>query len=389
MAQEPFGDIPLFREIQRILSSGEGPVNLEIARQVANAIATQGLNDTTVDPTTTLVLERAAQEAERFVAGYSRRQFDEPLRSKGVGRGWWVQSTLESWRWLLDRLAEHFSRELARLQPGEQGAGEQGTGEQGADMMQGAMAQMAPLLMGLQAGTLVGHLARGALARYDLPIPRDDDGRVFFVVPNLDRVATEYDLEQEALLRWMALHETSRHVVVASAPWVPRYLRSLLTEVVDSTEIDTSDLERRLIELQTKGMRAFEEPGAESQLPVVSSERHRKALERLRAFVAAFEGYAAHVEEAVAPKVTDDSDRVREGVRRFRAANNEGEALLGSVLGITLDREVAGAGSTFCAAVVKLKGLGALNEVWAAADNLPTMAEIKDPFAWMERVLGD
>ena len=37
MTQDPFGDIPLFREIQRLLASGGGPVNLEIARQIALA----------------------------------------------------------------------------------------------------------------------------------------------------------------------------------------------------------------------------------------------------------------------------------------------------------------------------------------------------------------
>jgi uncharacterized protein (DUF2342 family) len=36
---------------------------------------------------------------------------------------------------------------------------------------------------------------------------------------------------------------------------------------------------------------------------------------------------------------------------------------------------------------VQLKGLPALNQMWAAPDNVPTLNEIKDPFAWMERVL--
>ena len=35
----------------------------------------------------------------------------------------------------------------------------------------------------------------------------------------------------------------------------------------------------------------------------------------------------------------------------------------------------------------QLEGLPALNRVWEAPDNLPTYAELKDPFVWIDRVL--
>ncbi|MGH2777969.1 MAG: zinc-dependent metalloprotease, partial [Actinomycetota bacterium] len=66
-----------------------------------------------------------------------------------------------------------------------------------------------------------------------------------------------------------------------------------------------------------------------------------------------------------------------------------GQAALASILGISFDRALENKGETFCAAVVKLKGLGTLNHVWDAPDNLPSPDEIKDPFQWMERVLEE
>jgi uncharacterized protein (DUF2342 family) len=36
---------------------------------------------------------------------------------------------------------------------------------------------------------------------------------------------------------------------------------------------------------------------------------------------------------------------------------------------------------------MRLHGIDALNRVWEAPDNLPALAEIKDPFAWIERVV--
>jgi uncharacterized protein (DUF2342 family) len=65
---------------------------------------------------------------------------------------------------------------------------------------------------------------------------------------------------------------------------------------------------------------------------------------------------------------------------------SEGESLLAGLLGLSFDRGLEQAGTTFCAAVVSLKGLQLLNRVWDAPDNLPALQEIKDPFKWMERV---
>src|SRR3954468_18636226 len=42
---DPFSDIPLFREIQRVLMSSSGPVNWELARQVGMAVAASSGGD--------------------------------------------------------------------------------------------------------------------------------------------------------------------------------------------------------------------------------------------------------------------------------------------------------------------------------------------------------
>ncbi|MBA3551668.1 MAG: zinc-dependent metalloprotease, partial [Actinobacteria bacterium] len=42
---EILGDVPLFREIQRVLVSSPGPINWELARQVGIAVASWGTDD--------------------------------------------------------------------------------------------------------------------------------------------------------------------------------------------------------------------------------------------------------------------------------------------------------------------------------------------------------
>ena len=71
---------------------------------------------------------------------------------------------------------------------------------------------------------------------------------------------------------------SSRHIFGA---WLQRYARSTFTDLVDSIELDVGDLERRMMDLQTKGMEALAENSPSDALPVIQSERHSRALGRV------------------------------------------------------------------------------------------------------------
>lgn len=382
MAQDPFGDIPLFREIQRILSSSSGPVNLEIAGQVAAAIA-RGEDDPPAPPETARAFDAAVHQAAGVVVGYTRLTPEEPFATKILTRTEWARESLPAWNWLLERVATRFAAEMARM------AGEEGD-EAAASPFGPALGGMAPLLLGIQTGTVIGHLAREALSRYDLPIPRDDDGRHFLVPANLRSVAAAYSFDEPMFVRWIALREMTRGLVLTRVPWVDGYLRRLLTDIVDAIELDLTDLESRFMELQTRGMEALESGvDAESAFPIAPTERHRAALNRLHAFLALFQGYADHVAGAVDDSVLGDTTVIDEGMTRYHLSPSEGKAMLGGLLGLQLDRALESSGKTFCAAVVQLHGMPSLGRVWEAPDNLPSVEEIRDPFGWIERVLTD
>lgn len=373
---EPFGDIPLFREIQRLLaSSGAGPINLELARQVATTVATEGQAEEPITDDMRKVLSDAIHSSESVLAGYTRLALVEPISGEAVTRAEWANKTLNSWRWLLERLATRFIDESAA------------SAQETMDQMTMVMRQVGPLLMGLQSGTLVGQLAREVVSGFDPSIPREGEHSIVVVVPNLRVVATGYDLDIGDVVRTVAVQDVARYLVVQGVGWVPPYRKNLMVALVDSIEIDTGELERRLIDLQTQGMEALQVGQMEATLPIVSTPAHQAALDRVRAFVGLHEGYAAHATAAIAPQVLGDITRVDEAITRHRAAASEAKDMLASVLGFALDRDLAATGTTFCAAIEQLEGLRALNRVWEAPDNLPTYAELKDPFVWIDRVI--
>jgi putative hydrolase len=382
MSQQPFGDIPLFRELQKLLSSGEGPINLEIARQVAGSIAMQDAPRTSPDEKLSSVFSEAVRSSEQILTGYTGLQRDEPMMTRTIGRSDYATETLNAWKWLLVKLFGHYSEQIASLM----GAEEEGAGAS----MKTVIEQIGPLMFGLQAGTLVGHVARDASTRYDPPIPRDDDGRVFVVEDVVQGIAADFSLDLHEFVRYLGLHEGARHLVLTASPWTTRYFRSLLTESIEATEIDASDMERRLIDLQTQGQEALQEGfSVEQLLPIVPTQRHGRAVDRLKSFMAALDGYAAHVTGQVGERILGPSEKVEESMARRNAVPNDGRRMLTALLGLPFDKSMSVAGTTFCAAIVQLRGIRSLNSMWEAPDNLPTLEEIRDPFTWMERVLPE
>ena len=379
MTEPSFGDIPLFREIQRILAAGgEGPVNFEIARQIALAVVAES-SGKSPPPMDAGPYFDAVHAAELVVSGFTRLTPGEPARAKNVSQSEWVGLTLEGWRWLFEHMSQRFMGEITKLAPEQ------------ADVsgpLQGAMGSVAPLLLGMQVGTLVGHLAGESLGRHDPPFPRADDGVLFYLPTNAAQLAAEYSFEPTTLGRWLALQDVTRHVVLTSQPWIVNYFRSLFIEVVDAIEVDVLELQRRLTDLSSKGMEALGEgAGAQTALPVVQTDRHRGAVERWNAFVAVLDGYCYSAAEAVADEVVGERAVVVEGMARRNVTPSEGRSMLETLLGVSLDNELRSSGKTFSAAVLQLRGINSLNRVWEAPDNLPTWREVKDPFSWMDRVL--
>ena len=81
---------------------------------------------------------------------------------------------------------------------------------------------VAPALLGVQAGSMIGYLAQHAFGRYDLPLPTGappdgDEPTLCFVVANVDAFEDAWTLPRDDLRFYLALHEVV-HAALRSVP---------------------------------------------------------------------------------------------------------------------------------------------------------------------------
>ena len=374
----------LLRNLARLLTS-QGPLNWEIARQLAQWTAAEGEPEDNPDPIARVRLEELLRVADLHVSeatGLATTATGGLLSVAAVTRSDWALRTLEAWRPLLERLASSLGQPSS---PAD--ISELPSDDPMARLLGNLPQAVAPLLLGMQAGSMVGHLAIRAMGQYDLPVPRPPSDELLFVPTTIDRFATDWSLPVNDVRLWVCLHEITHHAVL-SRPHVRARLEELLTAYAGSFEPNGSALEDRLGGFDPTDLAALQETfsNPEVLLGELETTAQRELKVPLQALLAAIAGYVDHVMDVVGRRIIGAYGPLTEALRRRRLSEDEGTRFVGRLLGIELDGRVYERGAAFVRGVLERAGDDALSRLWHSERELPTPAEINAPGLWLARI---
>lgn len=378
----PFGDLA------RMLAglAGAGPLNWDLARQLAVWVATEGTPEPNVDPLERMRLEELLRVAELRVAqatGLETSRTGRVLTVVPVTRGEWTRRELEAHRDLFEALA----RSLSAPPPTPDEASDASQADPTGQLLGTLPQVLGPLLMAAMVGSMVGHLARRALARYDLPLPGPVTDEIVVVPANVDAFAKEWSLPVDDLRLWLLLHELTHHAVLG-IPHVRRRLAGLLIEYASGFATDTTAVEAALGDLDPTDASSFHRILGDPELLMgaVQTEAQRRLLPHIAAVTAAVTGYVDHVLDTAGRPLLASFGMVTEALRRRRVEDVAGLRYAGRLLGLDLSRAAYERGSAFVRGVVERAGEEALARLWESEASLPTPAEIEAPGLWLARL---
>ena len=379
----PFANLPMFGDLAKALA-GQGPLNWDAARQFAGLASNSGVSEPNVDPAVRIALADLARIIEMHVRDLTA--LDTPFPEiTPVTKGVWAQRTLDAYRPLFTELATSLGRrpdtDLDSSAP--------------TDPMMAMMANlsqmMAPAMMGMAVGSMVGRKAGRTFGQYDLPIPRADNA--LLVVPaTIDQFAAEWSLPVDEMRLWVLAQEMIGHTLFTIAPLREQFT-ALVRQYVGGFRPDPSAVAEKLSSLD---MQDTDDPMAAMQrllsdpallLGAVQSPEQAALAPQLDAGVAAVVGAVDYLVDAVAARVIGgDALRIAEAVRRRRLEASPDDLFVERLLGLQLTQEQVQRGKTFTAGVVDRVGEGRLTELFAKPSPLPTPAELDAPGLWIARL---
>lgn len=382
----PFGGGPLddlMRNLARLLTSS-GPVNWEIARQMATFTASGGQPEPNADPVARLHLEELLRVADMHVAEATGLPTSQRgmLTVRAVTRSEWALRTLDDWRPLLEQMASSIAAastppdEAAEVPPDPMG-----------QLLGNIPHVLGPLLLGIQSGAMVGDLASKAMGQYDLPMPRPPRDELLMVAPTIDSFASDWSLTPEEVRLWVCLREVTNHAVL-SRPHVRQRLDDLLASYMSAFHPEPGAMEARLGSFDPTDMAALQEMFGDPEvlLGELQSDEQRRLAVPLQALLCVVSGYVDHIMDNVGRRLIAGYGPITEALRRRRLEEGRGNRILGKLLGVGLDEAAYTRGQAFVRGVLERAGDTGLNRLWASDRELPTPAEVDAPGLWLARI---
>lgn len=241
-------------------------------------------------------------------------------------------------------------------------------------------------LAGVQLGGVFGYLSRRVLGQYEMgllaPEP-PEQGVLYFVEPNIERVQTKLGLSDE-FRYWIALHEVTHVFEFEAHPWVRGYFTSLVQEFMSAM---TKGLAEQGVGLGAFVQRLKENASFERHWTswVMTPEEHA-LFERLQALMSLVEGYSDHVMNELGRQLLPNFTEIERKVKASKQTRSPLDELLERLMGIDLKRAQYREGEAFVNEVVAARGLDFLNQVWEKPENLPSLAEIRKSQRWINRL---
>ena len=301
-------------------ASGEGTVDWAAATEAATAATDSGSIDLDTGEREGYAEDvRVARKAVREAAGID---FDVPRAIEIQNRHHWIEANVDTFRTVMEPLAD---RRVAF--PGF--------------TRRANTATMA---------TMLSFLGGNVLGQYDPLLLADGDPKLYFVRPNVQKIAESLDAEYERFRRWIVVHEVTHAAEFGAAPWLSDHLETRMQEA----------------------MERMSEGGFDQSV-----------FGEIDVAMTAVEGYA----EAVMDRALEaEYDDLRAKIDDRRSNRGPIAALLRRVLGLGMKRRQYERGKEFFDAIIDARGVEGASVVWDDPGNLPRETEIEDPALWLARV---
>jgi putative hydrolase len=245
------------------------------------------------------------------------------------------------------------------------------------------MAQLAPAMIGLQVGSLVGSLSAWAVAGFDAGLPPDQTGPLTLIVANIEALDVG-DVDEREIRLWVVANEVAFRAV-CEVPWVRDRLADLVADYAAAAQIDPTKLSGLMLggTDPTDIERAIEEAGGIEGL--IGGEEAEAPRAELEAFLGVVTGCARLLARRAIGDIAPSFDKISTDRDLGRQAVAETPQIgVGPV-----PPEATQAGDEFNQEVERRYGDDALATLWADPSRMPNAAELRDPTAWAARVLLD
>jgi coenzyme F420 biosynthesis associated uncharacterized protein len=288
-------------------------------------------------------------------------------RPRVIDRGEWIEVNVSS-----------FQRLLAPL-----------TDRLGEQMSDGPMAGVTRRVAAFEVGSVLAWMSRRVLGQYDLLVVEDDDADdqdvVYYVGPNILGLEKRHDFPRSQFRLWLALHEVTHRAQFTGVPWLRPYFLGLVHELLGSVDTDPEKFVHALAHVRDRDTR--QSRLAEGGLSALfANDEQRAVMDRIGGMMSVLEGHGDITMQRAGADLLPSAPRFSRVLQNRRKKGSPLAKLMQRLLGLEAKLAQYEQGEAFLHTIEDRRGRDVVGVLWEQSENLPTLAEVRDPDLWLARV---
>jgi putative hydrolase len=364
-----------FQRLGQLLSYEGGPVNWELAHEVARQVVAAG-GDRSVLSSESVAVAEAVRLAELWL---------DPVTTLPAGatqamawsRAEWVEATLPAWQELIAPLADRVVAAMGEAMPGQL--------PQMAAPLLGVFQRLGGAMFGGQVGQAIGALAAEVVSSTDIGLPLGPARRAALLPENMAAFGAGLEVPDDQVRLFLALREAAYHRLFRHAPWLRARLFHAIEAYAAEIKIDTSRIEEAIGQLDPTNAEALTAALSSGMFEPEQSPEQTATLARLETLLALAEGWVDEVSATAAAPHLPSASALRETIRRRRAAGGPAEATFASLVGLELRPRRLREAAALWRQLAEQRGIEGRDAIWEHPDLLPDADDLDDPSGYLHR----
>lgn len=374
--EDLLGKMPLFAELQKLLSYTGAPVNWDLARQGAIGQVAGGHRPVSASE------RNDVQEALRLADLWLGEATELPsgiTSATAWSRVDWIEKTLPVWANLCDPVAAQIATTMSAVIPPE--------AAQAAGQMGGMLQALGGMMFGAQVGQAIASLASEVLTGTDVGLPLAPAGTAVLLPQNVTEFGAGLELPEDEIRLFLALREAAYQRLFGHVPWLRQRLLDTVETYARGITVDVdamrSKMEEAMGSIDPNNPESVQAALQSGMFAPQESPEQQRALTRLETLLALTEGWVDAVVSQAADGRLPGAVALTETIRRRRATGGPAEQTFATLVGLELRPRRLRDAATMWSALQAAQGVAGRDRLWNHPDLLPSGEDLDDPHAFV------
>ena len=320
----------------------------------------------------------------------------------------WIDQTFESWKLIVEPVAEGVSGAMTGLLPDSQDGRKfeipeefiAGLPDEVAANLRETLAStdfaalaapimamaksMGATMYGAQFGEALGNMSNEVLSTTDIGIPLTDNQVSGYVAANVNEFSKSLGIDESDVRIYIALRERAHSRLFANAPWLSSQILAAISAYAKGVRIDTTRIQDAIAGIDPSNPESIQSSITPDLFEPVLTDAQKQAHQRLEQLLALIEGWVSCVVTQAISNRLVSSTALDEAFRRRRAAGGPAEKLFGGLIGLELRPKRMREANNLWQELTELKGQTDRDDIWQHPDLLPSLDDLADVPGYLE-----